>query len=356
MPQSNQTLQPDNSKRVREESRCEGRLIRINHKEFLKSPDGPGQALWRCNASQTPPSLTEIGLEGPRLFLSDRLVAYGLHGVHRTYVFLFTENADKESIDINAVMKTLNEKLIICGPSNTTIRLFVIRNEVFFFDDFYAEYEFSCEGGYYYVFDGNGRLSRSGNMGGMFSPSRALNNVNLSQYQRSRNSIILFGYAPWTSISSSTVPRFSEFDIATNQRQNLDCPCDLEDVKFMNSTKDGRYLIVIGHFESRKLHYFVYDYKLNRGFKSERSLKKCKGAVMIDDDPATDEILTFGFVNDSFKHKEFRNTQKLSHRLIRLIGRWFCRERVCLMIEDLWFTMVQVDNIIACCNGQAQGE
>ena len=113
-------------------------------------------------------------------------------------------------------------------------------------------------------------------------------------------------------------------------------------------TKNGRYII---SFEANgKI--IVYDLNTRQIKKSsircpDTTQKKGFQAVNLGD-KERDELTTFGFVNSSFKKKEFRGVQALPHYLISMIGKWYAMEYIHLIpVDEQTHWRIAVDQILS---------
>ena len=112
---------------------------------------------------------------------------------------------------------------------------------------------------------------------------------------------------------------------------------DTQDKELFNSsiiaTKNENYLIFVsgGNFNS----IFVYDVRKDVMIKSD--IKKPTNdfsCVIITRNDDRDNLLTFGFVGECYKKREYKNIQKLPFYLIKMIDSWVCFETVHLLIDS----------------------
>ena len=181
-----------------------------------------------------------------------------------------------------------------------------------------------------------------------------------SEYITSRNSILVYGdranrdkIADWTHRSFDYSGHFAEFPINKQEFDApiyWDSPISIRAAVMMGTTKDGRYLIMIGlskrlRPEQYEQYLFVFDLNLKM-LKLKRQMNhRYDGGLMMNNEPLRDELLACGFVRGTFGKRKFQSTPIC---LIKLIGKWYCNECIYLMksrsneLEE----MIEVDDII----------
>ena len=99
-------------------------------------------------------------------------------------------------------------------------------------------------------------------------------------------------------------------------------------------TKDGRFLMILGGKRHKRAsnQIFVCDFKQRKCVESAYKCPSrggCRAVAMRN--AKRDELLTFGFVHQSFQESEFRNMQIMPKYLIQMIPRWVYKERIYLV-------------------------
>eukprot|EP01084_Bolivina_argentea_P269760 458545_1 len=104
------------------------------------------------------------------------------------------------------------------------------------------------------------------------------------------------------------------------------------------TTRYNQYLIILGGIEWIggtgwwKDTIFIYDFKKNIIIESDiKCPKQAQFHAVITNDMIHDNLLTFGFVADSYKGSDFCNLLKLPHYLIELTAKWVCNQEIHLV-------------------------
>lgn len=178
-----------------------------------------------------------------------------------------------------------------------------------------------------------------------------------SEFVTSRNSIFVYGHKHLKYVDSKCANlgsgHFAEFPIHKQQLGTpiyWDSPISIRATVMMDTTKGGRYLIMIGVSGwGRKTRcrddLFVFDLK-SKMLKLQREMKHVyDGGLMMNNDPIRDELLAFGFVRGIFGKRKF---ESIPNCLIKLIGESYCNECIYLVknrsneLEE----MIKVDDIM----------
>lgn len=102
----------------------------------------------------------------------------------------------------------------------------------------------------------------------------------------------------------------------------------------MVATVDERYIISFGEseFMGTDWHRIIMIYDVQNDTFTESHLKLPKsgdvGSAVLLADPKRDELLIFGFVNQSFLHPSFKSVQILPRYLIQMMTKWLSFETV----------------------------